>query len=270
MIDRKAAPSGRVATVILVFVLLAAAAVAAYAFFVEPYWIQVTRHQLGAARLTKPLRIAHLSDLHTRGFGTRERRLATLIESERPDLIVVTGDTAGPGELENARSLFQLLRAPLGVWVVRGDAERRLSSADARRFWTSVGARFLENEGHRIREDLWLMGLEDPGTGRPQPQSAIAGSAASAFKIALFHSPDYFSEVAGLVNLALAGHTHGGQVVLPGLDPLFLPQHGRRYVQGWYAQNNSQLYVSRGIGTTSPGARLLCRPELAIIDLRPN
>jgi uncharacterized protein len=84
------------------------------------------------------------------------------------------------------------------------------------------------------------------------------------------HAPDYFDEIAGRFDLALAGHTHGGQIVLPLLGPLWLPDGGKRYLKGWFTRNGSQLFVSRGIGTSITPARLFARPELAIIQVRPR
>ena len=77
-------------------------------------------------------------------------------------------------------------------------------------------------------------------------------------------------EIAGRFDLALAGHTHGGQLVVPGLAPFWLPPGGKRYVRGWYSRNGSQLFVSRGIGTSIIPARLFARPELAIIEVHPR
>jgi predicted MPP superfamily phosphohydrolase len=73
-----------------------------------------------------------------------------------------------------------------------------------------------------------------------------------------------------LFHLGLAGHTHGGQVRLPVVDSLWAPSGGLPYLQGWYTKNRSQLYVSRGIGTTIVPARFLARPEVPVIEIRPQ
>src|ERR1700688_3296564 len=103
------------------FILAAVAglAVAVDSFLVEPYRIEVT-HSSVRAPLTRPLKIAHLSDLHTSGLGRRERQLLSLLDAEQPDVIVITGDTVTRGnQYENIRPLLSHLHAPLGVWVVR-------------------------------------------------------------------------------------------------------------------------------------------------------
>jgi predicted MPP superfamily phosphohydrolase len=264
------APSGhRLGFALGIAALLVPAVVLLYAFFVEPYSIELTRHAL-AADVLQPLKIAHLTDLHSRGYGTRERQVVALVDQAAPDLIVVTGDVVDSGSLEPAREMFQRLRAPLGVWVVRGNAERARAGADDLTFFRSVDAHLLDNQGVPVRNDVWLVGLDDPLTGHPDLRGALVGAPAASFKVALFHSPDHFAEVAGLFNLGLAGHTHGGQVRFPGLGSLWLPPDAHAYVSGWYTKNRSQLYVSRGIGTTVVPARFLARPEIALIEIRPN
>jgi len=264
------APSGhRLAFTLGLAALLAPAVVVLYAFFVEPYSLELTRHGL-AADVSQPLKIAHLSDLHSRGFGTRERQVVALLDQAVPDLIVVTGDIVDTGSLEQTRELFVRLRAPLGIWVVRGNAERARPDGNDGAFFKSVNAHLLDNQGVAIREDVWLVGLDDPLTGHPDLDVALKGAPAASFKVALFHSPDHFGEVAGLFNLGLAGHTHGGQVRLPGVSGLWLAQPNSPYIAGWYTKNRSQLYVSRGIGTTVVPARFMARPEIALIEISPN
>jgi uncharacterized protein len=254
---------------LLVIALIVLAATGGYAHLIEPQRIQVTRHSI-AGKVHEPLRIAHLTDLHTSGFGQREQNLVMLVRAENPDLIVITGDIVDKGLLAPARDLLINLSAPLGVWIVRGNWENWGVREDEHAFFTTAGARFLSNAGALVRPDLWVGGLDDPSTGEPDLDRALAGAPAAAFKLVLMHAPDYFHDIGGRFDLALAGHTHGGQVRLPLYGPLWLPPGGKRYVAGWYTRHGSQLYVSRGIGTSIARFRFLARPELAIIEIRPR
>jgi len=220
--------------------------------------------------VTRPVRIAQLSDLHTHELGPLERELLVQVHLQNPDLIVITGDTVDEGSLAPGRDLVANLSAPLGIWIVRGNWERGTLKEDERAAYASVGAHFLDNEGAAVRDDLFVAGLDDPLTGHPDINKALAGAPVAAFKLVLLHAPDYFTEIAGRFDLALAGHTHGGQIRLPGYGPLWLPQGARRYVRGWFTLNRSHLFVSRGLGTSHVRARFLARPELAIIDLQPQ
>jgi uncharacterized protein len=254
---------------VLLLTLAFLALVAAYATFIEPKRLEVT-HQTFVGKVRKPLRIAHISDLHTQGFGPRERTLIVMLQRENPDIIVITGDVVDRGKLAPAKDLIANLSAPLGVYVVRGNWEHWTLEEDERAFYQSLGVKFLDNQGVAARDDLWIAGLDDPSSGTPDLARALTGAPLDSFKLVLMHAPDYFAQIGGRFDLALAGHTHGGQIVLPIYGPLWLPPGGRRYVRGFYSANGSHLYVNRGVGTSIAPMRLGCRPELAIIDLRPR
>lgn len=253
----------------VILMVAALAATAAYATLFEPQRVEVTRHAF-VGNVKRPLRIAHLTDLHSRKMGSRERSLIVLIRKESPDLIVLTGDTTDGDSLEPARDFLLNLSAPLGVWLVRGHSERWSLKDKEQPLYGAVGVRFLQNRGAAVRDDLWIAGLDDPATGIPDLDAALQGAPTSSFKLVLMHAPDHFPRIAGRFDLALAGHSHGGQIVLPGYGPLLLPQGGQRYVRGWFTQNRSHLFVNRGLGTSGTPARLFSRPEVAIIEVRPR
>jgi hypothetical protein len=246
--------------------LLASASIDA--LWVEPYWIQVTRHEVQAP-VKAPLKIAHLTDLHTNGLDGREKRLLALLEEEKPDVVIITGDTVGSAvTYDRVREVLVRLQAPLGVWLVRGNWENWRPVRNEAEFYRAARVGFLLNQAWPIRDDVWLVGFDDPATGSAQAEAADAVPP-GAYAIALFHSPAFFDRIAGRVPLSLAGHSHGGQVRLPLLPPLWLPAGVGAYVEGWYEQSGSRLYVSRGIGTSILDVRFFCRPELSFITLHP-
>jgi predicted MPP superfamily phosphohydrolase len=156
--------------------------------------------------------------------------------------------------------------------VVRGNWEnwlRRTSEAEAQ-YYRRCGVSFLLNQSAEVRAGVWLVGLDDPTFGRVDLEGAMKAVPGDAYRIALFHSPAFFAVSAGRYELALAGHSHGGQVRLPFLDPLWLPSGIGRFVEGWFEKDGSRMYVSRGIGMTILPIRFFCRPELAIITLQPQ
>jgi len=118
-----------------------------------------------------------------------------------------------------------------------------------------------------IRPDVWIAGLDDPSTGTPHLDTALKTVPQGPYVIAAFHAPAFFDDIAGQVPLVLAGHTHGGQVRLPLVPVFWLPHGSGRFLEGWYAERGSRMYVSRGIGTTFLPIRFLCPPELAIITV---
>ncbi|HVF89360.1 MAG TPA: metallophosphoesterase [Blastocatellia bacterium] len=252
---------------IIACIVLAGLPLTLYAFFVEPYWIEDTHYRIQAP-VTAPLKIAHLSDLHTSGLNRREKELLEILDREKPDLIVITGDSVSTTNgYEGFRVVLRELRAPLGVWVIRGNHENWHPIPDERDFYSSAGVNFLVNESKKPREDFWLVGLDDAFGGSPDLDGALADVPEDEYKIALFHSPGFFNQAAGRCDLALAGHTHGGQVQLPIIGAVWLPPHSGNFVEGWFERNGSRLYVSRGIGTSLLNVRFLCRPEVAFITL---
>ena len=284
----------------LVCVALIACTIAVDAFLIEPDWIEVTHHHVSAP-LASPLKIAHLTDIHVRVLGARERRMITLIDQEKPDLIAITGDSISNAhafdifeketDLPTAQiggsnpyvpveppfdqryagciRVLQQLHAPLGVFFVRGNWEHWRRIRDERKFSEVSGVRFLQNASSQIAPGVWIIGVDDALFGSPDLQAALRDVPATAYKILLFHSPVYFRKAAGQCDLVLAGHTHGGQVYLPFLVRLWLPPGCGEFLAGWYEKQGSQMYVSRGIGMSTVDVRFLCRPELAIITVGP-
>ncbi len=253
--------------------LLAAAVVflAVEGCWIEPNSVQVT-HWTIEDRLYPPLKIAQLSDLHVVRFGHREREVVAILKRERPDVVVITGDSVGTGlhydRVHAVLSAIAATRPPLGVWVVRGNWENWHPVRHEREFYTSAGVHFLLNQGALIRPGVWLAGLDDPWSGHANLHEALLGAPPGAYVIALFHSPAYFDDAAGRFDLALAGHTHGGQVRLPFIRPFWLPGGSGRFLAGWYAERGSRMYVSRGIGWSHFPIRLNCPPEVPIITVR--
>jgi predicted MPP superfamily phosphohydrolase len=133
------------------------------------------------------------------------------------------------------------------------------------------GVRVLVNDGVRIEEDggrLWLAGADDLGLGRPDLGRALAGCRPDEPILLMTHQPDLFVEAthAG-VDLTVAGHTHGGQIVIAGFAP-WLRNHSRLgWYRGHYRAEGAQLYVGRGVGATFLPVRIGAPPEIPILTL---
>lgn len=236
---------------------------------VRPNWIEVTHHSLKAP-VVQPLKIAHLTDLHTKVLGFRERRLLKLLDQEKPDLIAITGDTiSSSGTYEQESHLLRQLHAPLGVWLVRGNWENWHLLRNENDFYRANGVHFLLNRSVEARRDVWLTGINDTALTPADIDRAFSNVPANAYRIALFHGPAFFSQSATRYVLALAGHSHGGQLRIPFWGPLWLPSGIGPYVHGWFSSASTRMYVSRGIGTSVLPVRFACRPELAIITIQP-
>jgi len=254
-----------------------------YVFLIEPYWVEVTRHE--ASFKTVPpafdgLLIAHLSDLHIIRYGFRERRVLALLAEAKPGLILITGDFLETGSDRAAVQQFlkdlRTLRTPFGVWAVLGNHEHTDRLAEGReamrRFFTDADVALLVNEGGRIGrgvDTLTLIGVDDPYTGHDRLPEALQGMQRTPFAILLSHSPEiFFKADLARFDLVLAGHTHGGQVRLPWFGALWLPEGSEEYESGWFRGSTARMFVTRGVGTSILPIRCLARPEIALITLR--
>lgn len=237
-----------------------------YSRWIEPLWIEVTRYRV-LADIEKPLKIIHLSDLHTHKFGIREKKILGIIQQEMPDTILISGDTiANEGDWKSVGTFLSRLHAPMGVFLVHGNWEHWKPNSNEHKFYEDSGITFLNNDVRQIAKGVWVVGLDDSLAGAPDG-AALAKVPPEAFRIVLFHSPTYFDSIDSRVDLVLAGHTHGGQLRIPFLPPLWLPEGSGNYVAGWYQRGANRMYVSRGVGNSIIEMRFACRPEVTVFHI---
>lgn len=249
-------------------------------YYLEPNWIQTNVVPIQDSRLApvvQGLKIAHLSDLHTRQrLGYREQSLIDRVNGLKPDLIFITGDfLRTEGEVNATISLISSLHPSIGMYGVFGNTDYyRMNIEGFAAQLSAAGIHILRNESRDITlpggRVLHLAGVDDPVTGKADLEKALKGVPQNEPVLLLAHSPDIFTRaVLAGVNLTLVGHTHGGQVGIPFLVSSY--SYANRYpiMQGIVQAGKSTMYINRGIGTTSYPIRFFCRPEIAVIDVRP-
>ena len=270
--------------------LVIAASLAVYASMIEPFRVRLTRIEIpipGLPYELNGLRICHLSDTHTAGYGKLEQRTATMLSEIEADLCVITGDLLN--SRKGIQALIRMLDSfnpPLGIYAVLGNGDHKgfMDLQDMVEGLAETKIKLLINShdtvtvnGHCLR----IIGVDDPFKGRDEFGRATAGLPKSGFRILLAHAPDILSEVDGRhVGLVLAGHTHGGQVRLPFLGAVWL--HSSRKIpvcDGYFDSgtlsrllkrdmSGARMYVSRGLGASGIAARFACPPEIALITLK--
>jgi len=252
-------------------------------FLLEPAAVQITRHELPIPGLPAALdgvRIACLADVHLhRGISRAAHAALEQVDRERPEIVVLAGDICNKrGDLPTLTAWARDARGTLATFATFGNWERyaKIDRATAEAAYGKAGVEFLCNTTARVSirgATLTILGLDDPVEGRPDPMAALAGVGARDVAVWVLHGPGYVDElpksVAPRPALFLAGHTHGGQIRLPGITPV-LPVGSGRFVAGWYRDTVAPLYVSRGIGTVFVPARLFCPPELPVFSLRSS
>ncbi len=258
-----------------------------YATHWEPGRLAVRQQTLPVEGLREPLRLLHISDIQSARIGTYEKRAVRVMQSLKPDLIVHTGDFLQPvepatyeSEAPKLAELLASLEAPLGKLNVPGDTDGPLSEKLEQGFG---GFRTLSDEEHILQwqgTPIRLYGLSLHSSRNQQAAAARAGawlgdSGPGEVAILLGHAPDYILAVQeNPIDLCLAGHTHGGQVRLPGIGPLLtLSAVPDELALGFHAVGETHLNVSGGIGSEGrpglPPIRFGCPSEMTLIELVP-
>lgn len=260
-----------------------AVALAVRGFLYEPWEIEVSRHDLTVPDLPAGWRgrtLAHLTDLHW-GDPYSPRvfdRAIELVRELRPDLLCITGDfvTRSGSEAQPALQRLAPLVQEFRTIAVTGDHDynrwnRVRGELDER--LAELGVTFLNNEAIILDGGLRVAGTT-PCTrfvDNADLNAALSPLDGASPHILLTHGPDLIEQAARRgVPVVLCGHTHGGQVVVPGFGPPITHSRvDRRYASGWSSLGSTRMYTSRGVASHS-GLRLFCLPEIALFRLVPR
>ena len=272
----------------------------AYALAIEPGFRLEVRHYrpaLPAWPAGFRLRVGVITDLHAGGPHMLPRRVEGIVEATeglRPDLVVFLGDLNASHRFLTERvppalsaATLARLRPPLGLHAVLGNhdwwddpaAFRGRGRPETERALAAAGIPVLENRAVRLRHDgrdFWLAGLGSMWAfggamsrwrGVDDLPATLAAFADDSPAILLAHEPDIFPRVPARVALTLSGHTHGGQVRLPGLPPVVPSNYGDRYAHGHIVEDGRHLVVSAGLGTSGFPVRFGVPPEIVLVEL---
>ncbi|MEK6333743.1 MAG: metallophosphoesterase [Acidobacteriota bacterium] len=243
----------------------------------EPFMLAIERQEIYLRRLPAGLdglRLVHLSDFHY-GPLTDSKHLERAVKAAndlRPDVIVLTGDYISQDRVYAApcAELVGRLRARFGIYAVMGNHDHWTDAALIADLFRAEGIKVLVNEGLRLDlegESFWLAGVDDTMVGLEDLPLALAGSSEDEMKLLLAHNPIILRRAARAgVDLVLSGHTHGGQVTLrPEKSQSGRPR--RRLLRGLGRRGNTQIYVTRGLGTVVLPIRYGCPPEVSVLEL---
>jgi uncharacterized protein len=267
-----------------IVIVLAGMAALVDAYWIEPNWIEVQEvviHDSVLAEVLEGIKVIQISDIHLRGgIGYRENELVRKVNALRPDLLFITGDFFSdqykkelPIEVKALTELIRGFKATSGIFGVRGNYDGPLSNPAILKEFKASGIDVLINENRTVplpnHKILCLVGLHYPYSQRSKFQ-AFGGIPQGTPVILLAHEPDSFGEAkeAG-VNLLLVGHTHGGQIGIPFLISKSNSANKSPFMSGLFDKGKTKMYVNRGIGTTHIPVRFFCRPEIAVITVKP-
>jgi predicted MPP superfamily phosphohydrolase len=259
--------------------------------FAQSKHVQLRRVEIPLARLPEAFdgfTIAQLSDFHyDPEFSVSPiRKAVAMVNGLKPDLIALTGDFVtvamfhlhARNSIRSARTAFpcaellQPLQAASGKFAVLGNHDVASHSAIVSGALHAHGIPVLANRAvpvERGSSRIWIAGVEDALEGRPDLGAALRGIPSSETVIVLAHEPDFADEAAlNPVDLQLSGHSHGGQIWIPGIGAPWLPALARKYPRGLNQVGRLTVYTNIGIGTIRAPIRVNCTPEVTLITLR--
>ena len=258
---------------------------------------EIARHQLEIIfrTITIPqlpdafagMKIVQISDFHFEEYTEAVFLEAVVrhVNDLQPDLVVLTGDFVSSKPLppriairlgHHCAEILSRIRAPLR-YAVMGNHDVLVSARAITGALVSHGIPVLANDNVPLERDgqrMWLAGINDALEGHADLSAALPRKRDPQKEpvILLAHEPDFADRATGRqISLVLSGHTHGGQILLPFLPPLLLPELGKRYIHGYFRfPDGMQLYVNRGIGAVNLPFRFRCPPEITAITLQPG
>jgi predicted MPP superfamily phosphohydrolase len=264
-----------------------ALAVAGDSLLLEPNLPRIVRRDFSLPRWPERMdgfTIALLSDFHYDPyFSVHPLHSAIgMVNDLRPDMIVLTGDFVsvpmfgdekkGAFAAEPCARLLRQMTAPHGLWAVMGNHDEGTDREIVTRALQAENIRVLANQSEAIERDgtrFWLAGVNDVLSYTADLTQTLLPVPAGEAVILLAHEPDFADEAARFpIDLQLSGHSHGGQIRIPFLPPLYLPIMAKKYVLGTYRVGPLLLYTNAGLGTVGVPLRFDCPPEITLLTLR--
>lgn len=274
--DRTSVFPGRLDSIILTSALIGCGLMA-YAYFWEPYSLEVTHIRICSDKIpegARPVRLLHITDIHSDPSPRLEKRLPEVISREKPDLILFTGDAINhPGAAPLFKQLSRQMSAIAPTYVVEGNHDSREYSR--LKLFDDTGVHELKGRPvtvsvRGVNVCLWGVGVDSEW----KLEKLASKLPANTFSVFLYHFPAKVYDIAReKVDLFLAGHTHGGQVRLPFYGAIITrSKTGKKFEQGMYRVDGTWLYVNKGIGMEDkfPRFRFLAKPELTVFDIQPQ
>ncbi len=250
--------------------------VARYAL-AEANTLSVESVKIELQRLPKKLenlRIVHLSDTHHSPFTNLEHiaRAVEISNELEPDMFILTGDYVSHDSeyIAPVAKVLGKLRSEFGTYACLGNHDHWTNAEMVTNRFRRENINVLINEGFRFEArgaSFWLCGVDDYMVGKTDLRAALRGSFPDEMKLLLAHNPVIARQAARYgVDLVLSGHTHGGQVKIRDEEKRILPR--RRLKNGLHRRKETQIYITRGIGTVILPVRFGCPPEISLLELR--
>lgn len=246
----------------------------------EPNILTVNEYKIKSEKLPNSfngVKVVHFSDLHF-GTGFNEKRLKNLVNKiniTKPDIVIFTGDlidknyNATDSDIKTIINYLSKIDAKLGKYASIGNHDFYNENFD--NIMYDAGFTVLKNNYdtvyNKTNKPIVIYGIDNISYGKPQT-STLNNKAIEniSYKIVILHEPDYIDEFINNydIDLILAGHSHNGQAKLPFLKPFYLPNNAKNYYDKHYKKENTEIYISNGVGNSIVDFRLFNTPSINI------
>ena len=244
-----------------------------YCLFIEPGNLKVTNYTIQDDRLSG-LKVVFASDFHIKPRHEKQlEKVVNLINSQEADIVLSAGDFVNGHTKKSTMPIPDIAKelgkdkSKYGFFATLGNHDGWYGSEIVAKELRANGIKVLENENEIVKingKEIYIAGVEDMMTGDANVYLAIEKAGSPI--ILLTHTPDMFSKISDEVNLTLAGHTHGGQIRLPLIGPLFTAsKYHDRYAKGLIEEDGRKMIVTTGVGTSILPIRFNCPPEIVVI-----
>ena len=245
-----------------------------WAYFVEPNFLKIKSYQIKNSQLAG-LKVVFAGDFHVSPKQTDFlKKTVYKINQQNPDIVFLGGDFVKGHRKSSSLPPEQIadelgnIRSKYGVYAVLGNHDWWYNGEEIENTLRYNGISVLNNQNIQIKSpdfNFFVAGVDDYTTGKSNLSEALKNVKQPI--ILLSHNPDIFPTVPKGVSLTLAAHTHGGQITLPFYGAVFTSsEYGRRYAYGLIEENEHQMIVTKGIGTSILPLRLFCTPEIVVIE----
>lgn len=267
---------------LIIFMIIFVVLIGLYSMYIEPKWIRVKNHQLSIDKLKgQDIKIVQFSDTQLGEFFSLKEleEVVEKINKTSPDLVLFTGDlidnAAQYKDINKVSDVLSKIKASHGKYAIYGNHDY---GGGAVRYYSSImteaGFKVLKNSSTSIKvgsNNIKLFGVDDKLMGGFDLNNTMKGLSSKDINLLLIHEPDLIDEFKDMpIDLAFAGHSHGGQVRIPFYGPLKNTTLAKKYTHGFYNLENkrkTKIYVNTGLGNTRLPFRFGNIPEITVFTI---
>lgn len=264
---------------IILYSIFTIIAIIIYSMYIEPYNLKIKEYKIENNILPSSfdgLKIIHFSDVHYGRTVNNEylKKIVNLINKQKPDLVLFTGDFIDKDtklteeNIKEVNSILSDIESTLGNYAITGNHD--IKHLNNYKKILEGAFTLLDNQEKLIyyneQTPISLVGIEDTLEGNPNYN--IFNKDHNYFRIVLVHEPDTYDNIKdNNINVMLSGHSHNGQIRIPFIGALYTPIGSKKYYENYYKLNNTELFVSNGIGTSTLNLRFLSQPSINLYRL---